>query len=45
MRCRRLCRDFERLARSVEVMIYVAMTRLLLNRLGPRSKPASTSNS
>jgi transposase len=45
MRCRRLCRDFERLARSVEAMIYVAMTRLLLNRLGPRSKPASTPTS
>jgi putative transposase len=37
MRSRRLCRDFERLARTVESLIYVAMTRLLLNRLAPTS--------
>lgn len=37
LRCRRLCRDFERLARTVESLIYVAMTRLLLNRLAPTS--------
>ena len=37
MRSRRLCRDFERLARTVEALIYVAMTRLLLNRLAPTS--------
>ena len=37
LRCRRLCRDFERLARTVESLIYVAMTRLLLSRLAPTS--------
>ena len=36
-RYRRLVLDFERLARSVEAFIYVALTRLLLNRLAPRS--------
>ena len=36
-RYRRLALDFERLARSVEAFIYVALTRLLLNRLAPRS--------
>lgn len=37
LRYRRLCRDFERLTRTVESLIYVAMTRLLLNRLTPTS--------
>jgi putative transposase len=41
LRCRRLCRDFERLGESVEALIYVAMTRLLLNRLCPRPKLTS----
>ena len=36
-RCRRLVHDFERLAATVEAFIYVALTRLLLNRLAPRS--------
>lgn len=36
-RHRRLALDFERLARTVEAFIYVAMTRLLLNRLAPHS--------
>jgi transposase len=36
-RCRRLVHDFERLARTVEAFIYLALTRLLLNRLAPRS--------
>ncbi len=36
-RCRRLVLDFERLASTVEAFIYVALTRLLLNRLAPRS--------
>ena len=36
-RCRRLVLDFERLAATVEAFIYVALTRLLLNRLAPRS--------
>ena len=36
-RYRRLVLDFERLARSVEAFIYLALTRLLLNRLAPRS--------
>ena len=35
LRYRRLCRDFERLSETVEALIYVAMTRLLLNRLAP----------
>ena len=37
LRYRRLCRDFERLDRTVESLIYVAMTRLLLRRLAPAS--------
>ncbi len=37
MQCRRLVRDFERLAKSVESFIYVAMTRLLVRRLKPDS--------
>ncbi|HET6566953.1 MAG TPA: IS5 family transposase [Rhodothermales bacterium] len=37
MRCRRLCYDFERLSRTVVALIYVAITRLLLNRLAPTS--------
>lgn len=41
MQCRRLVRDFERLAKSVESFIYVAMTRLLVRRLKPECKPAS----
>ena len=36
-RCRRLVLDFERLAATVEAFIYLALTRLLLNRLAPRS--------
>ena len=32
-RYRRLVLDFERLARTVVAFIYVALTRLLLNRL------------
>lgn len=36
-RCRRLVHDFERLARTVEAFIYLALTRLLLNRLAPHS--------
>jgi putative transposase len=36
-RCRRLVLDFERLARTVEAFIYLALTRLLLNRLAPHS--------
>jgi putative transposase len=36
-RYRRLVHDFERLSRTVEALIWVAMTRLLLNRLAPRS--------
>lgn len=36
-RCRRLVLDFERLASTVEAFIYLALTRLLLNRLAPRS--------
>lgn len=34
-KCRRLCRDFERLCETVESLIYVAMIRLLLKRLAP----------
>lgn len=34
-KCRRLCRDFERLCETVESFIYVTMIRLLLNRLAP----------
>ena len=42
MKCRRLCRDFERLVRSVESLIYLAMTRLLVRRLAPKtSTPTS----
>lgn len=37
MRCRRLCRDFERLAQTVVALIYLSMMRLLLNRLAPAS--------
>ena len=37
LRYRRLCRDFERLTRTVESLIYIAMTRLLLKRLTPTS--------
>lgn len=33
MRCRRLCRDFERKAETSQSIIYVAMTRLMLQRL------------
>lgn len=36
-RCRRLVHDFERLAVTVEAFIYLTLTRLLLNRLAPRS--------
>lgn len=36
-RYRRLVLDFERLSRTVEAFIYVALTRLLLNRLAPHS--------
>ena len=36
-RYRRLVLDFERLARTVEAFIYLALTRLLLNRLAPHS--------
>lgn len=36
-RYRRLVLDFERLASTVVAFIYVAMTRLLLNRLAPHS--------
>lgn len=36
-RCRRLIHDFERLAATVEAFIYLALSRLLLNRLAPRS--------
>ena len=36
-RCRRLVHDFERLASTVEAFIHLALTRLLLNRLAPRS--------
>ena len=36
-RYRRLALDFERLARTVEAFIYLALTRLLLNRLAPHS--------
>lgn len=36
-RYRRLVIDFERLARTVEAFIYLALTRLLLNRLAPHS--------
>jgi putative transposase len=31
--CRRLSKDYERLSRSSEAMIYIAMTRLMLRRL------------
>jgi putative transposase len=34
-KCRRLCRDFERLVESVVGFIHVAMIRLLLRRLAP----------
>lgn len=37
LRCRRLCRDFERLASTVVSLIYVALIRLLLRRLAPAS--------
>lgn len=36
-RCRRLVHDFERLAVTVEACIYLALTRVLFNRLAPRS--------
>ena len=36
-RCHRLALDFERLAETVVAFIYVALTRLLLNRLAPHS--------
>lgn len=36
-RCRRLIHDVERLAPTVEAFIYLALSRLLLNRLAPRS--------
>lgn len=36
-RHRRLVHDFERLASTVEAFIYLAMTRILLNRLAPHS--------
>lgn len=34
-KCRRLCRDFERLCETVESFIYVTMIRLLVNRMAP----------
>lgn len=37
VRYRRLVHDFERLARTVEALIWLAMTRLLLKRLAPTS--------
>ena len=36
-KCRRLCRDFERLVESVAGFIHVAMIRLLVRRLAPTS--------
>ena len=36
-KCRRLCRDFEHLARSVTGFIHLAMIRLLVRRLAPTS--------
>ena len=42
MKSRRLCRDFERLVRSVESLIYLAMTRLLVLRLAPASVTATS---
>ncbi len=36
-KCRRLCRDFERLVESVVGFIHVAMIRLLVRRLAPTS--------
>lgn len=33
-KCRRLCRNYEFLPQSSETMIYLAMTRLMLKRLG-----------
>ena len=35
LRWRRLGRDVERLSRTVEALVYVAMTKLVLNRLAP----------
>jgi transposase len=33
LRNRRLAKDYERLKQSAEIMIYIAMTRLMLKRL------------
>lgn len=41
-RYRRLVPGLERLARTVEASIYLALTRQLLNRLTPRSKSGFT---
>lgn len=32
-RCRRLAKDYERLTKTAETMIYLAMTRLMLTRI------------
>ena len=32
-RCRRLAKDYERLAETTEALVYAAMTRLMLRRL------------
>lgn len=37
LRCRRLCRDFERLSRSVVSLIHLALIRLAIRRLAPAS--------
>lgn len=44
-RCRRLSKDYEYLPESSEAMIYLAMTRLMLKRLGTSSKTGSKSGS
>lgn len=38
-RCRRLSKDYEFLPQSSEAMIYLAMTRLMLRRLGKIAQP------
>ncbi len=41
-KCRRLCRDYEFVPQSSEAMIYIAMTRLMLKRLGKHAHQNAT---
>ena len=41
-KCRRLCRDYEFVPQSSEAMIYIAMTRLMLKRLGKNAQQNTT---